>query len=68
MDTFHNVKHWLQEIERYACDNVKKFLIGNKADVTGKKVVDFATAKEFADNLGLILNVLMDRLIIESIL
>ncbi|UXI17602.1 hypothetical protein NH340_JMT03545 [Sarcoptes scabiei] len=53
MDTFHNVKHWLQEIERYACDNVKKFLIGNKADVTGKKVVDFATAKEFADNLGI---------------
>lgn len=51
-ETFHNVKQWLQEIERYACDNVNKLLVGNKADQTTKKVVDFATAKEFADGLG----------------
>lgn len=51
-ETFHNVKQWLHEIDRYACDNVNKLLVGNKADLTSKKVVDFATAKEFADNLG----------------
>lgn len=52
METFHNVKQWLQEIERYACENVNKLLVGNKADMTVKKVVDFTTAKEFADSLG----------------
>lgn len=53
METFQNVKQWLQEIERYACDNVNKLLVGNKADVVAKKVVDYTTAKEFADNLGM---------------
>ncbi|KAH7638600.1 RAS oncogene family member Rab1 isoform X1 [Dermatophagoides farinae] len=53
METFQNVKQWLQEIERYACDNVNKLLVGNKADVIAKKVVDYTTAKEFADNLGI---------------
>lgn len=51
-ETFHNVKQWLHEIDRYACDSVNKLLVGNKADLTTKKVVEFATAKEFADNLG----------------
>ena len=46
------MKQWLHEIDRYACDSVNKLLVGNKADLTPKKVVEFATAKEFADNLG----------------
>lgn len=44
-DSFNNVKQWLEEIERYACDNVNKLLVGNKSDLTTKKVVDFQTAK-----------------------
>lgn len=52
-DTFNNVKQWLEEIERYACDNVNKLLVGNKSDLTTKKVVDFQTAKEYADQLGI---------------
>ncbi|KAJ8977640.1 hypothetical protein NQ317_003618 [Molorchus minor] len=52
-ESFNNVKQWLEEIDRYACDNVNKLLVGNKSDLTTKKVVDFTTAKEYADQLGI---------------
>jgi small GTP-binding protein len=51
--SFDNVKSWLTEIDRYASDNVNKLLVGNKSDLTSKKVVDYTTAKEFADSLGI---------------
>lgn len=44
-DSFNNVKQWLNEIDRYASENVNKLLVGNKSDLTSKKVVDFNTAK-----------------------
>ncbi|PAA65552.1 hypothetical protein BOX15_Mlig021247g3 [Macrostomum lignano] len=52
-DSFNNVKNWLQEIERYASDSVNRLLVGNKCDLTANKVVDFATAKEYAESLGI---------------
>ncbi|CAG8561006.1 8912_t:CDS:2, partial [Ambispora leptoticha] len=52
-DTFLNVKQWLQEIDRYACEGVNKLLVGNKSDLTTKKVVDYTNAKEFADGLNI---------------
>jgi len=51
--TFNNVKQWLQEIDRYACDNVNKLLVGNKSDLATKRVVDTNAAKEYADSLGI---------------
>ncbi len=44
-ESFNNVKQWLNEIDRYASDNVNKLLVGNKSDLTSKKVVDYQTAK-----------------------
>merc|ERR1719195_1229363 len=38
-ESFNNVKHWVQEIEKYAADGVNKFLVGNKSDLSSKKVV-----------------------------
>jgi len=52
-DTFGNVKQWLQEIDRYACEGVNKLLVGNKSDLTSKKVVEYTVAKEFADGLSI---------------
>ena len=45
IDTFTNVKQWLQEIDRYASEGVNKLLVGNKSDLTSKKVVEYSVAK-----------------------
>jgi len=50
-ESFSNLKQWLEEIDRYACDSVNKLLVGNKSDLNTKKVVDYSTAKEYADHL-----------------
>eukprot|EP00250_Pteridium_aquilinum_P004010 c14263_g1_i2 orf=189-797(+) len=52
-ESFNNVKQWLNEIDRYASENVNKLLVGNKSDLTAKKVVDTQTAKAFADEIGI---------------
>ena len=46
-ESFNNVKQWLNEIDRYANENVNKLLVGNKSDLTTKKVVDYETAKVY---------------------
>ncbi|CAL4076866.1 unnamed protein product, partial [Meganyctiphanes norvegica] len=51
--TFENVKMWLQEIDRYASENVEKLLVGNKSDLIEKRVVDFEVAKKFSDSLNI---------------
>lgn len=45
MDSFNNVKQWLQEIDRYATEGVNKLLVGNKSDMADKKVVEYNVAK-----------------------
>lgn len=44
-ESFNNVKQWLNEIDRYASENVNKLLVGNKSDLTANKVVSYETAK-----------------------
>uniref|UniRef100_A0A3B5M9P7 ZRAB1B, member RAS oncogene family a n=1 Tax=Xiphophorus couchianus TaxID=32473 RepID=A0A3B5M9P7_9TELE len=50
-ESFNNVKQWLDEIDRYACENVSRLLVGNKSDLVSKKVVDAATAQDLASSL-----------------
>lgn len=53
MDSFNNVKQWLQEIDRYATEGVNKLLVGNKSDMADKKVVEYTVAKvRPAEGLG----------------
>jgi Ras-related protein Rab-1A len=47
------VKQWLQEIDRYASENVNKLLVGNKCDLTAKKAVEYNKAKEYAESLNI---------------
>ena len=51
LESFTNVKQWLNEIDRYASDGVNRLLVGNKCDLTKRKAVDYQTAREFADRL-----------------
>jgi Ras-related protein Rab-1A len=52
-ESFNNVKQWLNEIDRYACETVNKLLVGNKCDLVSKKAVNYETAKAFADKLDI---------------
>ena len=54
-DSFDNVTQWLNEIERYANENVSKLLVGNKSDLTANKVVSPSVAK--ARSVGPLLSV-----------
>lgn len=49
MDSFNNVKQWLQEIDRYATEGVNKLLVGNKSDMEDKKVVEYTVAKVISE-------------------
>ena len=44
-ESFNNVKQWLNEIDRYASENVNKLLVGNKSDLTDNRAVSYDTAK-----------------------
>jgi len=52
-ESFNNVKHWIEQIEKFASDNVVKLLVGNKCDYTTERKVDFDTASKYADQLGI---------------
>jgi len=53
MESFNNVKQWLGEIDRYACENVNKLLVGNKVDLVSGRVVDKNVATEFAESMSI---------------
>lgn len=50
-DSFNNVKQWLHEIDRYASEDVKKLLVGNKSDLDDKRETTYAEAEEEAKTL-----------------
>ncbi|KAL8152185.1 hypothetical protein V2J09_009945 [Rumex salicifolius] len=52
-ESFNNVKQWLNEVDRYASENVNKLLVGNKCDLTENKAVPYEQAKAFADEMGI---------------
>lgn len=48
MESFNSVKNWHTEVQRYASEKVKVMLVGTKADLVQKRVVDRRVAEEFA--------------------
>ncbi|CAB9514522.1 Ras-related protein Rab [Seminavis robusta] len=51
--SFTNVKQWLQEIDRYAKQDVMTLLVGNKSDMASKRAVSKEEGQALADSLGM---------------
>lgn len=50
--SYCNVQQWIQEIGRYASDDVNKFIVGNKSDLpSDQRQIEESTAKEYADSI-----------------
>lgn len=47
-ETFANLFEWLKEIKQHASEDVKIYLIGNKAELEDQREVTFERAVEFA--------------------
>lgn len=52
-ETFLNVRNWLSEVHRYASDNVKILLVGNKSDLEKQRQVSIGEAQELANKLNI---------------
>ena len=47
-DTFENVRQWMQEIDKFATDNVCKVIVGNKCDLDDSRKVSTEEGEELA--------------------
>jgi len=55
MESFENVKRWLNEVKNSANSSVCKLLVGNKCDETAKRQVQKHVAEQFAESVGMTL-------------
>ncbi|XP_005106429.2 ras-related protein Rab-1B [Aplysia californica] len=53
LDSYEALPRWLSEAERYGSPNCVRMMVGNKVDMTAKRVVERQTAQAFADRLGM---------------
>ncbi|KAI3738408.1 hypothetical protein L2E82_28438 [Cichorium intybus] len=52
--SFNDIRDWIQNIEQQASDNVKKILVGNKADMDeSKRTVPTSKGQALADEYGI---------------
>ena len=51
-DSFDHVSYWIKEIDRLATPDVCKLLVGNKTDLTEKRVVTTEEGKALANQFG----------------
>lgn len=53
MQSFENIRKWIQDVHTYAESSVNIVLIGNKCDLSDKKVVDPSRGKALAQEYGI---------------
>ena len=51
-ESFDNVKHWLNEIDKYATIRSNNLLVGNKLDLATERAIDYNTAKAFVTDVN----------------
>jgi len=51
--SFENVQKWLEEITRYATEDVAKLIVGNKCDLESERVVKFEDGKHMANSFDI---------------
>eukprot|EP01029_Cantina_marsupialis_P006745 TRINITY_DN17444_c0_g1_i1.p1 TRINITY_DN17444_c0_g1~~TRINITY_DN17444_c0_g1_i1.p1 ORF type:complete len:203 (-),score=37.12 TRINITY_DN17444_c0_g1_i1:580-1188(-) len=49
LNTFRNVRRWMEVIKTHAPDDVKVVLVGNKCDAMQRRMVSFEEGKKLAD-------------------
>ena len=52
-ESFLNVRNWLAEVHKYASDNVKILLVGNKCDLEKDRQVSIQEGQELANKLNI---------------
>ncbi len=52
-ETFEHIEKWLNEIEKYAKENVLKFLVGNKIDLNDNRSVSYDEGKNISEKYGI---------------
>jgi len=52
-DSFDHIEKWLDEINKYAKENVMRFLIGNKSDLVDQRKVAYEEARALANKLNI---------------
>ena len=53
IETFEHVKRWIEDINKYAKENVLKFMIGNKSDLIQKRQINYMDARNFASKMNI---------------
>ncbi len=49
--TYEHIQKWMNDINRFAKENVLKFIIGNKSDLTNEKQVNYEEVRSLASQM-----------------
>lgn len=52
-ESFECIKQWMNEIDRYATENVNRLLVGNKCDLEAQRKVTFDEGSEMGKSFGI---------------
>jgi Ras-related protein Rab-1A len=52
-ESLANVKEWIQDIRRYACEDVVIMLVSNKCDLENKRIISYDDGTKVAEKYGI---------------